>query len=224
MFNRFVSLVGESKFLKITNLKVAIIGVGGVGGVCALSLARCGIKNLFLCDFDLVELSNINRQVTANVATLDQFKVDVLKKMILEINPDCNVQVYKERFNEKNNFLEEICVDYVVDAIDDIENKFFLINYLLSKNIKFISSMGMAKKIDPFKLEIVKLSKTTYDPIAKKIREKLRKNYIKKDFYVVCSREEVKTKELGSYINVTAYAGILLSHYIIKKEIYDDYN
>ena len=144
--------------------------------------------------------------------------------MILEINPDCNVKIFKEKFNQKNNFLENLDIDYVVDAIDDVENKFFLITYLLDNNIKFISSMGMAKKIEPSKVEITKIFKTSYDPIAKIIREKLRKAQIKKDFYVVCSREEVKGNQFGSYVGVTAYAGLLLADYIIKKEVYNDYS
>lgn len=224
MFSKFINLIGENNFDRLSDIKVAIIGVGGVGGVCALSLVRCGVKNICLCDFDVVEVSNINRQVTANFKTINQPKIEVLKKMILEINPNCNIKIFNVKFDQENNFLENLDIDYVVDAIDDVDNKFYLISYLLEKNINFISSMGMAKKLEPLKVEITKISKTSYDPIAKKIREKLRKAQIKKDFYVVCSKEEIKARELGSYVNVTAYAGLLLADYIIKKEVYNDYS
>lgn len=223
MFSRFSCLIGENNFSRFKKLKIAIIGVGGVGSICALSLARSGIEYIAICDFDVVEESNINRQFIANVNNIGGSKVVVLKEMILEINPNCEVLVFNKPFNDYNNFLEKFDFDYVVDAIDDLENKFFLINYLLENKIKFISSMGMAKKLDPFKIEITRFSKTAYDPVARILRAKFKKENLNVDFDVVSSFEEIKTKNMGSYVNVTAFAGLLLAHYIIKKEVNDDF-
>ena len=218
-FNRFFSLLDENQIHKIKSAKVCIVGLGGVGSVSALTLARCGISNFVICDFDVVQESNINRQVIANINTIGKYKADVTKEMILEINPNANVEVIKEKFTEELS-LFEFNFDYLIDAIDDINNKYLLIKKCLEHDKCFISSMGTAKKFDSSKLKVVDISKTSYDPLAKRIRKKLRDDNINKKFMVVSSTEEItKSEILGSYMIVTSYSGLLLADYIIKQII-----
>lgn len=215
-FERLIFLFGLDGLEKLKNAKVAVVGLGGVGGICAVSLVRSGVGNIILCDYDVVQESNINRQYIANTNTIGLYKTDVLEQMLLEINPVLHVT----KINEKvSNTLFNYEPDYIIDAIDDIPSKKYLINECLQRNITFISSMGAAKKVDLSKISQTKLSKTTYDPIAKILR-----NHFKGiDFPVVSSTEAiivnelVSSKELGSYMNVVSVFGLYLSDYIIKQ-------
>lgn len=218
-FKRLFALLNEDQINKIQNAKICIVGIGGVGSVATETLARCGIGNFILCDFDTVAKSNINRQIIANQNTIGRFKVDVAKEKILEINPNAKVEIIKEKFSSELS-LFDFKFDYLIDAIDDINNKFLLIKTCLEKDIKFISSMGTAKKFDSSLLKVVDINKTSYDPLARKIRKMLRDNNINKKFMVVSSTEEPKNSDiLGSYMVVTAYSGLLLADYILKQII-----
>lgn len=214
-FSRIIPLVD---FDKVQNAKVAIIGVGGVGGVAAIALARSGIKNFVLCDFDKVSASNINRQVVATHKTIGKYKVDVLEEMILDINPSANIIKIKQPFNEEST-LFNYEFDYLVDAIDDVNNKYLLIKETLKRNITLISSMGTAKKMDIKKLTITDINKTAYDPLAKILRKKMRDENVNLKFMCLSSTEEVTLKGnvLASYMPVTASAGLMIGDYIIKK-------
>lgn len=215
-FSRIIPLVPD--FSKIQNAKVAIIGVGGVGGVATIALARSGVCNFILCDFDKVNVSNINRQVVANTKTIGRFKVDVLEEMILDINPNARIIKIKEPFNENSSLFKEE-IDYLVDAIDDVNNKYLLIKETLKRNIPFISSMGTAKKTNIKKLIITDINKTSYDPLARIIRKMIRDEGLNLKFMCLSSTEEVMLKgsELASYMPVTACAGLMIADYIIKK-------
>ena len=218
-FKRLFSLLNDNQIERIQNAKVCIVGIGGVGSVATEVLARSGISKFVLCDFDVIQESNINRQVIANQNTIGKYKVDVAKEKILEINPNACVEVIKERFSDELS-LFDFKFDYLIDAIDDINNKFLLIKTCLEKDIPFISSMGTAKKFDSSLLKVVDINKTSYDPLAKRIRKMLRDNNINKKFMVVSSTEEPKNSDiLGSYMVVTAYSGLLLADYIIKEII-----
>ena len=218
-FKRLFSLLNDNQIERIQNAKVCIVGIGGVGSVATEVLARSGISKFVLCDFDVVQESNINRQVIANQNTIGKYKVDVAKEKILEINPNACVEVIKERFSNELS-LFDFKFDYLIDAIDDINNKFLLIKTCLEKDIPFISSMGTAKKFDSSLLKVVDINKTSYDPLAKRIRKMLRDNNINKKFMVVSSTEEPKNSDiLGSYMVVSAYSGLLLADYIIKEII-----
>ena len=208
-FDRLIPLFGQDGLEKIASSSVCVVGLGGVGGEATLALARSGVGMLIICDYDTVEETNINRQVVANTKTIGMYKTDVLEQMIKDINPDCNVIKLTKKVDEdilQNHF------DFLIDAIDDLPSKIDLIKKCLDKNIKFISSMGAAKKVDPSKVTITKLSKTVYDPVAKVIRSKL-KGY---DFPVVSSTEEPLCESLGSYMMVVNTFSLLLSDYCIK--------
>ena len=213
MNQRLIPLFKEAGIEKIANATVAVVGVGGVGGICAITLARSGVGNIIIQDFDGVEESNINRQIVANYNTIGLSKVDILEKQIKEINPNCKVTKLNSFFNEDNLNLFSYNIDYVVDAIDSFSSKCLLIEKCIEKNIDFISSMGAAKKIQPTKVCITKINKTSYDPLAKKIRSKFKNN----NFYVVSSTEEAKCEELGSYMPVVSTFGLLAAHHVIMK-------
>ena len=213
MNERLIPLFKEEGIKKLQNATVAVVGVGGVGGICAITLARSGVGNIIIQDFDIVEESNINRQIVANYNTIGLSKVDVLYNQIKEINPNCNVIKFNSFFDKDNLSLFSYNIDYVIDAIDSFDSKCFLIENCINRNIKFISSMGAAKKIDPSKVEITKLQKTSYDPLAKKLRNKFKNN----NFYVVSSTENSKCEELGSYMGVVSTFGIYAAHHIIMQ-------
>ena len=194
MNERLLPLFKETGLNKLKDATVAVVGVGGVGGICAITLARSGVGNIIIQDFDTVEESNINRQIVANYNTIGLSKVDVLYNQIKEINPNCNVIKLNSFFDKDNLDLFSYNIDYVIDAIDSFDSKCFLIKSCKDRKIKFISSMGAAKKIDPSKVEITRLQKTSYDPLAKKLR-----NVFKNDnFYVLLAYMKSKIIELKS--------------------------
>ena len=215
MNERLLPLFKEEGLKKLNNATVAVVGVGGVGGICAITLARSGVGTIIIQDFDKVEESNINRQIVANYNTIGLYKVDVLEKQIKEINPNCKVIKLNSFFDEDNLSLFSYNIDYVIDAIDSFESKCLLIENCINRNIQFISSMGAAKKLDLTKISITKINKTSYDPLAKKIRNAFKNN----NFYVVSSTEETKCEQLGSYMPVVSTFGLLAAHHVITKII-----
>ena len=224
MFERTISLVGASNFKKIQEKTILIVGLGGVGGYVAESLVRSGIKNLILIDHDNVDISNINRQIISSINNIGASKVDEFKKRILEINPDCNVTIHK-LFLDRTNYhlLDNYNIDYIVDCCDSIDTKKILIDYSLEKNIKLISSMGTANKIDPTKLQITDIRKTSYDPLAKILRKYVNDLKTNKKIMVVSSTEPpLKRDCLSTLIFVPATAGLLCGNYIINDIISDN--
>ena len=215
MNERLLPLFKEEGLKKLNNATVAVVGVGGVGGICAITLARSGVGTIIIQDFDKVEESNINRQIVANYNTIGLYKVDVLEKQIKEINPNCKVIKLNSFFDKDNLSLFSYNIDYVIDAIDSFESKCLLIENCINRNIQFISSMGAAKKLDLTKISITKINKTSYDPLAKKIRNAFKNN----NFYVVSSTEETKCEQLGSYMPVVSTFGLLAAHHVITKII-----
>lgn len=213
MNERLIPLFKEEGLNKLKNATVAVVGIGGVGGFAALTLARSGVGTIIIEDNDVVEASNINRQVVADTSTIGKYKVDVMEDIIKKINPDCKVIKLKEFLDKDNLSLFSYNIDYVIDAIDSFDSKCLLIENCLLNNIDFISSMGAAKKLDPNKVEIIKIHKTSYDPLAKKIRLRFRHD----DFYVVSSTEESKCDTLGSYMPVVGTFGMLAAHHVIMK-------
>ena len=220
MFERLERVIGINNLNKIKSKTVAIVGVGGVGGYTVETLIRNGVENVIIVDKDIVDITNKNRQIIADDNTIGKNKVDILKKRIQSINSNCNVINLKIFLNNENK--EELFnnkIDYLVDACDTVTTKIMLIEECLKRNIKIISSMGTGNKLDPKKLEITTLDKTSYDPLAKVIRTKMKKLNIDKTIPVLSSKEEIiKTgiRTPGSYSVVPNTAGILIADYIIK--------
>ena len=236
-------LVGEEGIEKLRNSKVIVFGVGGVGSYTVEALARSGVGYITMVDFDEISESNINRQLHSLRSTIGKSKTDVMKDRILDINPDCEVElikklVYKD-FDEIFEF-ENNRYDFVVDAIDVIGSKINLIEYCVKNKINIISSMGFGNKMHPEMVEISKIKNTSVCPMARTIRSILKKKNIF-DIPVVYSKEqpvkpnkselfkeeaptefrennEIPRKTTpGSNAFVPGTAGLVLASYVIRK-------
>lgn len=171
-------LYGEQGINVLQNAQVAIVGIGGVGSWVAEALARTGIGRLIIIDLDDICISNTNRQVHAVEGQIGQLKVDMMKARIEAINPDCQVTAIMDFVTSENmDKLLPDSVDYVVDAIDSIRSKAALINYCVRRKIKIITTGGAGGQIDPSRIVIDDLSRTIQDPLARKLRKLLRKDY-----------------------------------------------
>lgn len=173
---RSAALYGEGGMQRLFSSTVAVFGVGGVGSYTVEALARSGVGRLILVDADVVDESNINRQIIALHSTVGRDKVEVAKERIKDINPDCEVTTYK-RFVTPENLCEIDLsgVDYIVDAVDSVPAKLALAEYAKERGVALISSMGTGNKLDPSRLEVADISKTTVCPLARSMRVKLRK-------------------------------------------------
>ncbi len=232
--NRFMRtelLLGNSAMQNIKDATVAVVGLGAVGGFALEALARAGIGHLIVVDFDRFETTNINRQILALDSTLGQKKTAVAEKRIHDINPECVVDI-KDTFVSETNFdsIFEGKIDFVVDAIDSIKEKCDMMCWLYQHEIPFISSMGAALKTDIRSLQITKLSKTLYCPMAKKIRKNLKERGVclNKIDCVYCAEQSTNAKKaiissagdcskpvLGSMPTITAIMGLMLAHHVI---------
>ncbi|SFB97849.1 tRNA threonylcarbamoyladenosine dehydratase [Butyrivibrio sp. YAB3001] len=188
-FSRTELLLGAEALETLANKRVAIFGVGGVGGYVCEALVRSGIGEFDICDDDKVALSNLNRQIIATHKSVGRYKVDVMKERMLDINPEVKVNTYQCFFLPENadQFpFEEF--DYVVDAVDTVTAKLEIIMRAKEKNVPVISAMGAGNKLDPTKFVITDIYKTSMDPLAKVMRRELKKRGIK-DLKVVYSEE-----------------------------------
>ncbi len=224
-FKRTIEQIGNTKFKLLSNSAVLVLGIGGVGGHACETLARSGIGELIIVDKSVVDLTNVNRQIIALSSTVGKPKVEVMKERLLDINPDLKITTYHEFYNldTKSKILNHK-LDFVCDAIDTVTFKIDIIKEALSNNIPIISSMGMGNKLHPELIEISEISKTSYDPIAKVIRKKLRSLRINGEVPVVYSKEvpfkvdnEVSNPSSNSFVPATA--GIIMASYIINKII-----
>ena len=226
MFDRFELLIGKDALEKIKKSKILIVGIGGVGGSVATSLIRSGVQNIVLIDFDTVDITNLNRQIVAYHSTIGLKKVNVMKKLLLDINPSIVVKTY-EIFVDKDNIktiLDDENPTYIIDACDSKETKKALILEAISRKIKFISSMGTGNKMNPSDLEIIDIRKTINDPLARIFRKWVRDNNIKSKITVLSSHElPIKTGNIvASNSFVPTSAGLLITSYVIKDIINDD--
>ncbi len=222
-FDRLKLLIGEDNFDKISNLNILVIGLGGVGGYVVESLARSGVNNLTLVDFDKIDITNINRQIIATYDSIGNLKTEEFKKRISLINRNCNVKMVSSFIGENNiDLLFTEKYDYIVDCCDSVKTKELIIKYCKEKNIKSITCCGTGNKLDPTKLEITDLSKTNYDPLAKILRKYVKENNIKGKI-ICCSSMENPIKTGSTTIASNAFvpptAGLLITSYIINETI-----
>lgn len=191
-FSRTELLFGREAMDKLQNSRVAVFGIGGVGGYVCEALVRSGVYHFDLIDDDQVCLTNLNRQIIATRKTVGQYKVDVMRERILEINPDADVSVHKCFFLPENadEFpFEEY--DYIVDAVDTVTAKIELVMKAQEKGVPIISSMGAGNKLDPSAFKVADIYKTRVDPLARVMRREMKKRGIKK-LKVVYSEEDPK--------------------------------
>lgn len=225
-FSRSALVLGENSIEKLQKSRVAVFGVGGVGGYTVEALARAGVGAIDLIDSDLVSESNINRQIIALHSTVGQYKVDVAKNRIADINPECKVTVYKcfylPETAEQFNFSQ---YDYVVDAVDTVTAKIDIICRAKELSIPVISAMGAGNKLDPTQFTVADIYKTKVCPLARVMRQTLKKRGVK-DLKVVYSEEEPfatnqKDSETGKAIPgslpfVPSVAGLIIAGEVIK--------
>ena len=224
IFSRTKLLFGDENLEKLKNSRVAVFGVGGVGGYVVEALARSGVGTLDIIDNDKVCASNINRQIIATTKTVGRYKVDVAKERILDINPDAVVNAYntfympetKDQFNFKN-------YDYVVDAIDTVTGKIQLVMQAKESETPIISSMGAGNKINPAQFEVADIYKTSVCPLAKVMRYELKKRGIKKLKVVYSKENPIKSFEVqdkrhvpGSNAFVPSTVGLIIASEVIK--------
>ena len=226
IFSRTKLLIGEEGIEKLSKVKVAIFGIGGVGSFVVEGLARSGVSNFVLVDNDKVAPSNLNRQLIATTKTMGEYKVDVAKKRIQEINPDAKVEVFKEFFLPETKGIIDDSIDYIVDCVDTVTAKIELVIRANKMQIPIISSMGTGNKLDPTKFEVTDIYKTSVCPLAKVMRKELKQRGIKKLKVVYSKEEPIKPKMIeengikkqvpGSISFVPSVAGLIISGEVVK--------
>lgn len=230
-FSRTRMLLGDAAMEKLASSRVAVFGVGGVGGFAAQALARSGVGKIELIDSDTVALSNLNRQLVAFHSTLGQYKTEVMKKMIEDINPLAEVTEQRIFFlPETADRFDFSSYDYVVDAVDTVTAKILLVEQCTACAVPIISSMGAGNKLDPTAFEVTDIYKTSVCPLAKVMRRELKKRGVKK-LKVVYSKEPALTVKgssesedagssrrstPGSVSFVPSVAGLIIAGEVIK--------
>lgn len=224
-FTRTAMLIGDDGVNTLSASSVVVFGVGGVGSYVVEALARGGVGSLTLVDSDVVDITNINRQLVALNSTVGKYKAEVARDRILDINPDCKVTVINEFFSEENTAgIDLSSYDYVVDAIDSVKSKVFLIKSAYEKSVPIISSMGAGNKLDPTKFRVADINKTEVCPLAKVIRRELRLAGVKKLKCVFSTEEavshaggETPVKRVPASISfVPSTAGLIIAGEVIK--------
>lgn len=218
-FTRAELLFGDN-LTHIQNKTILVIGAGGVGSYVIESLARLGVHHIIIVDGDVIDVSNINRQIFALHSTIGLPKVVVAKNRISDISSSIKVDtIYKVLSESDVDDIITSDIDYVVDACDTVSVKKAIIRTCIRKNVKFISSMGTGNKIDPTKLKVMDVRKTAYDPIAKIIRKMVRDERIKSKVMVIASTESPIKHEgttIASCSFVPSVAGLLCTSYIVN--------
>lgn len=244
-FDRNILYWGAEAQQKLNNKKVAVFGLGGVGGYCAEALTRAGINNLTLVDFDTVSQSNINRQIIALNSTIGKKKTDLFEQRLKDINPNINLEIIDDFYNDQENLIDfsKNKFDFVADAIDTMRSKIYLLENCYKNNIPIISSMGAGNRIDPTKLYISDLKdiENKNAPFVSNVIYQLKKLGITEGITFVSSREkpfvqekvteneQIKTKNgLNIEFNkitpsstpfVASTAGIYMAFYIVQNLI-----
>lgn len=219
-------IIGNEGIEKLRNSNVIIFGVGGVGSFAAEAIARAGVGNMTIVDFDNVDITNINRQLPALHSTVGKYKVEVMKERILDINPDINIKAIRDVYNKdtSDKILTEN-YDYVVDAIDMVTSKIHLIETCKSKGLEIISSMGMGNKLDPTKIVVTDIHKTSMCPLAKVMRKELKDRKIKKLKVVYSTEQPQKLRKKimngkkvtpGSTSFVPSVGGLMIASVVIN--------
>lgn len=217
-FCRTAQLLGNENVEKLFDRHVIVFGVGGVGGYVVEALARSGVGKISIVDNDVVNESNINRQIIALLSTVGMQKVEVLKNRILDINPECQVFVHNQFFlPENSNDFDFSIYDYVVDAVDTVTAKLEIIKKSKESNVPVISSMGTGNKLNPMGFKVSDISKTKVCPLARVMRNELKKRGISK---VKCVYSEenpvIQTQTPASVAFVPSVAGLLIASEVIK--------
>ena len=228
-FSRTELIIGKEAVEKLHNSKVAIFGLGGVGSFVTEGLARSGVGNFVLVDKDVVDITNLNRQLIATHKTIGKYKTEVMKERILDINPNANVEISKVFFMpDSTHEMLDNSIDYIVDAIDTVTAKIELVITAKKMNIPIISAMGTGNKLDPTRFEVTDIYKTEMCPLAKVMRKELKSRNIDR-LKVVYSKEKpievgkeadnddvIKRQVPGSVSFVPSVSGLIIAGEVIK--------
>lgn len=216
MFDRSFNLLGEKNFNSLADKVICIFGLGGVGGTAIEALVRTGVQKVILVDFDNVDITNLNRQILYTHNDVGLLKVECAKQHLLSINPNLEVLTYNCKAQDFD-FSKKI--DFVIDAIDDVEGKVFIAKKCTELSIPFIISLGMANKFDPSKVRVSTLNKTFNDPLAKRIRYIFKENGLLLNAINVVWSEETSVPfegKLNSIMTVPSAAGLNIAYYVIN--------
>lgn len=226
-FSRTELLLGKENMQKLKNSRVAVFGIGGVGGHAAEALARSGVGALDLIDSDVISVTNINRQIIATLDKVGEYKTDVMKERIALINPEADVRVYRKFFLPENaDEFDFTQYDYVIDAVDTVSAKIELVMKAQAAGTPIICSMGAGNKLDPSAFEVADLYATSVCPLARIMRTELRKRGVKK-LKVVYSKEPPvtplpsdeecgKRTVPGSTAFVPSVAGLIIAGEVVR--------
>lgn len=225
-FARIKKIISKENLEKIENSHIAVFGLGGVGSYVVEALSRCGVKELTLVDNDVIDVTNINRQIFALFSTIGKTKVDVAKERVLDINPNAKVNTFKKFYSKENDVNISNC-NYVVDAIDTVSSKLDLIEKCKNLDIPIISSMGTGNKLDPTKFMISDIYKTSVCPLCRVMRRELKKRNINNLKVVYSDEIPLKSNDVsddkihkkqtpGSISFVPASAGLIIASEVVK--------
>ena len=217
MFTRTIQLIGEDGFRTLQEARVIVFGVGGVGGWCAETLLRTGIGHLTLVDFDVVDTTNLNRQVVATKENVGQSKVQEMQKRLLSICPEADVQAVECQYNaETADAFDLAQYDIVVDAIDMVECKALLLYRATQAGCKVYSSMGAGRKTDPQKIRSAEFWKVQGCPLARALRTKIKKTGLLPTSKIQCVYSEAISGEQGTLAPVVGVFGMTLASMVIN--------
>ena len=228
-FTRTAWLLGDGAIEKLQKARVAVFGIGGVGGYTVEALVRSGVGAIDLIDNDVVSVSNLNRQIVALHSTVGRYKTEVMAERVLDINPNCKVKVFNTFYTPDSVEFDFSSYDYVVDAVDTVSAKLAIVENAIRANTPVISAMGAGNKLNAAAFEVADISKTSVCPLAKVMRRELKKRGIE-HLKVVYSKEEPVKVELpdgvelpqgkktvpGSVAFVPSVMGLLLAGEVIK--------
>ena len=229
-FSRTEMLIGADALTKLSRSRVAVFGIGGVGGYVVESLVRAGVGAVDLIDNDTVSESNINRQIIALSSTVGQLKTEVMRQRVLDINSDIKVNcINKFVLPDNIDEFDFSVYDYVVDAIDTVSGKLAIIEKAYSEEVPVISSMGTGNKLDPTRFEVTDINKTSVCPLARVMRYELKKRGVKKLKVLYSKEEPIKPNNIqnndkrkavpGSISFVPSVAGLIIGSEVIKELI-----
>lgn len=225
-FSRTAYIYGEEAIEKLNNSKVAVFGVGGVGGFACEAFARAGVGSIDIFDKDTVSLSNINRQIIALHSTVGKAKVDVMRERIRDINPECRVNAYEVFYLPENADEYDLSeYDYIVDAVDTVSAKLEIVCRADKAGVPVISAMGAGNKTDPTLFEVADINKTTVCPLARVMRRELKKRGVGRLKVVYSKEEPVRCESAvidggkaipGSLSFVPSVMGLIIAGEVIK--------
>ena len=213
-------LLLKDDFNKLSKFKIVCLGLGGVGSIVPISLIRSGFKNLTIVDFDRVNEYNLNRQIAYDINDIGRYKTEALKEKLYLLNKDLNINSITSKIDDEFDLNIFNNADFIIDCIDDVKAKIKIIKYCCQNKINLISSLGMGNRLDGTKVTITKLSKTFNDPLARKLRENLKKEKVNiEKINVVFSSEVpiIKDKVISSMIFVPNIAGLMISSFVLNK-------